>query len=772
MGEPYISRQSVSRQLDRLVYDAQSDPPNTELAGLMVIDLFVRELPAADVRLDYAIRDLLTRLVIEAYGGARRALDLPPPDLHLPLSAAQAALHADAKPRNPNLLAWSLLYHRYVRADLDLTAQQLAAVISVNERTFRRYQAYAVRLLTYRLIALEHRARLDAKQRHLLTLLPSRARTPLIGREPLLDSAVNHLLTIATAHLLVTGMAGIGKTAFAQEVARRLIEADGVDDVLWFDQPLSAQLVIDHVRLRLLGEDARIDLAEALLVRRVLIVLDGITALVGELDRVVDTLGAAALLLTHVEYVSGVSVHIALRDLSPDDSAALAHELLRKRHAEGEADELANIAYARFGGNPGVICALLHLWDYEDVERLEARLYEQTFGRAFEDLPISSRMAWCAFAAAALSLTDVVGVAGITPDDVSLLLRRHLLEREPDGRCALINGARAYLLARQTPLVESALTTVIEALDGAPASYALAYALLASPLKPTALDAQSRLIHAYLPRAASAHSADWRAIIEEYVRLGGILSLDARLLYGVLLRRLQVWDSAGAVFMDVVAATGRRGDFRLQADALLEWSLALKYQGDYGRAQQLITQAQRLTLRLITRLSDDGLRERLALQAAQLLVETEKPSEALALLTGLPLTPRLLTVQSEALLALDDFFASRRAAELALQVPDLDPGTQASLYTVIARSYEDEGALDAAEPFFARTVMLLEQVGDAYRLARAQSNLAALLIKRQGYADARTLLNRAESTQVRVRDQVGLMATRHNRTILHRHLAR
>ncbi len=94
-------------------------------------------------------------------------------------------------------------------------------------------------------------------------------------------------------------------------------------------------------------------------------------------------------------------------------------------------------------------------------------------------------------------------------------------------------------------------------------------------------------------------------------------------------------------------------------------------------------------------------------------------------------------------------------------------------YTTIGRTYEGEGQLDLAESYFTRVVSLLEQADDPYALARAQTNLAALLIKMRDHgrehaaADARQLLTAAETTQTLLGDQVGLMTTRHNRSILH-----
>ena len=219
---PYISRESVTRHLDALLYDSDQQPV-IDLEGLLIVDVVVSELPHGELSREFAVRELLTDMILKAYRDICAALELVMPSINVPQSAVEKRIQADAAPRNPELLAWSLLYHRYIRTDLSLDVNQLAGLISAGNRTFRRYQAYAIRMLTYGLIRAEVQARLLKKQRYLYTMLPSSVPMRLIGRDGLIEATSALIDTITPAHLVITGISGVGKTSFAQALMLSLI---------------------------------------------------------------------------------------------------------------------------------------------------------------------------------------------------------------------------------------------------------------------------------------------------------------------------------------------------------------------------------------------------------------------------------------------------------------------------------------------------------------------------------------------------------------------
>jgi tetratricopeptide (TPR) repeat protein len=125
-----------------------------------------------------------------------------------------------------------------------------------------------------------------------------------------------------------------------------------------------------------------------------------------------------------------------------------------------------------------------------------------------------------------------------------------------------------------------------------------------------------------------------------------------------------------------------------------------------------------------------------------------------------------LALQSEALLALGNYDSCRAVAEGALRESSGDLVTDASLYTVIGRSYQAQGNDEQARRYLTEAVVLLERLDDGFALARAQTNLAAVLIALERYDDAGVLLARAEQVQAQLGDRVGLNTTQHNRILL------
>lgn len=759
---PYLRRESVVRHLDSLLYDSQSASQLTrEWAGLLIVEQIANQLPHADpdLRHEYAVRDLLTGMIATAYADVRRALSLAPPDVKLTVKAVERWLQADAAPRNPALLGWSLLYHRYIRADLDLNVNQLAGWISVGERTFRRYQAYAVRLLTYRLIQAEYDARHERKQRHLLTALPPVPARRLIGRE--WESAL-HLLD-QHAHLLITGVSGVGKTAFAHVLVRRLIESNRVDAVLWLDQPRSLWEVVDEIaHLFQIDPPA---LAERLLATRLALVLDGVRVDGFELAPLLRALSAACVIVVADQTIPFDGAALMLRELTADQTTALVRDLFQQYGVDDDVRAVSDYLYSRLGGNPGALKTMIAGWALDDWMRVEQQVTHHLFGRLYQSFTPTAQLVWTAFAVTPrLSADEIIALAD--EDALSHLLRAHLLERQGDAYAISLGGASDYVrhVVSFDPLLRQ-----IEAANPS-AVCGVAAAILAGGFPALDVDARLRWARRFGTRGIErGHIGRWRLILESLVRDGAALDSSLRALYGVILRRLGDWDGAEAVFLDVTAELGRVGQFRDQALVLLEWSLAAKRKGDYRHALNLIEQAGKL------RRKEDDLRGRLALLEAHIWVEAGEAERALRLLAGFPepLSVRLLIVKSEAYLSLGEYAVSRQYAEAALRLIEAgrsDLVTQASLYTTSGRAYEGEGDLAAAESAFSRVVSILEQAEDAYALARAQTNLAALLIKRHGYADARRLLNAAESVQVKLGDQVGLMTTRHNRAILHQAL--
>jgi hypothetical protein len=177
---------------------------------------------------------------------------------------------------NRELEAWSLLYYRYVRVDLDLSIGQIAALVGQTRRTLERRQKYGLtRILN---LLLQHEAKFLESNRlaYLRTCLP--AAPVLYGRDDTLIWAVNYFSTVFSTSLCISGAPGVGKSSLALGIAHRLIEHRSVDNVVWLENPPSdISQLCGQVASKLGLGVGRSELVNYLAKQRVFIVLDSIS---------------------------------------------------------------------------------------------------------------------------------------------------------------------------------------------------------------------------------------------------------------------------------------------------------------------------------------------------------------------------------------------------------------------------------------------------------------------------------------------------------------
>jgi hypothetical protein len=92
--------------------------------------------------------------------------------------------------------------------------------------------------------------------------------------------------------------------------------------------------------------------------------------------------------------------------------------------------------------------------------------------------------------------------------------------------------------------------------------------------------------------------------------------------------------------------------------------------------------------------------------------------------------------------------------------------SNAHIHSVLGRCYARQNNAIAARRHLELAVTILEQHDDPFALARAQSNLAAILIEGRSFDESELLLERARDVQARVGDQLGLTVTDHNLRLL------
>jgi tetratricopeptide (TPR) repeat protein len=260
------------------------------------------------------------------------------------------------------------------------------------------------------------------------------------------------------------------------------------------------------------------------------------------------------------------------------------------------------------------------------------------------------------------------------------------------------------------------------------------------------------------------HCAKWCDILEDYLRKTGSEDVPLLTAYGRCLGRLTEWSAAENTFRHVLQLTGKTGDFISQAACLLELAVFYRHQGHYENAQRLFTQVEAI----LQNYDDRVLASALCLQQAQMALDIGDFEEAIRALSTIETpSPSLLALKSEAFLQNGDWKQSLDFARLALEMDGITRTLEAHLNSVTGRAYEKIGEFSLARGFLESAVTLLEQMDDRFTLARAQSNLGAILIREKAYNEAQRLLEQASRVQTQFKDQVGLATTTHNLRLLH-----
>lgn len=104
-----------------------------------------------------------------------------------------ACLRQDFQSENEYRRAYSLLYYRYLRPELDLTVESIASVVGLVDRTLRRRQQDGLEHLTQDLIRREVQARRRRREETLRARLPLPDGRSLYGREWLVERALEAL---------------------------------------------------------------------------------------------------------------------------------------------------------------------------------------------------------------------------------------------------------------------------------------------------------------------------------------------------------------------------------------------------------------------------------------------------------------------------------------------------------------------------------------------------------------------------------------------------
>lgn len=749
---PFITLGSVRAALDSVIHVSTAYAPNP-LEHLLLVDEFLTnpDLPKTKLDRQFALNYLLISIIREEYCRLRNVFGMGQTSEDMSLAHTLEQVQEDLHAGSTELVVWNLLYVRYVRSDLGLTLEMLAQPTHTDARTLRRYMRHALEIFTKNLIQREWEARHRQRERRLLSELPSAKSTLLIGREDAVREIERFLAVPGRQHIVVIGEAGIGKSIFVQEVLRKQIVGGALDHLIWIHHPPSVTFVRHHLIERLLPEGTRISLGEYLLLYPVGIVLDSIESMEQQgLETLLDELsGALVFITTRVSApLHNITRQIMLDELDESDSVSLAHNIVGSSNS-------SRAAYRRVGGNP--LAIKLAAQTIDDIrERHRQTLYMFAL---FPPGPVNGHDL-CELWPDLTGQTDIVALAqrGLiesVSEDQLLYLVPTSSRKQVEQNYAQNKHEREMindLLYKMRPDSPTATLKVVE------------QALL-SPWLTLDLPWQHQWIEQLWSEGVNqGHCARWCTILESCLNKTEGDDLTLLTAYGICLRRLAQWDSAEAVFQRILHLTGQIGAFLPQARAMVELGVLYKNQGHYEKAPLIFAQVASI----LQNHPDLALTNLLRRQQAQIAIESEDAAEAFRVLSEIQdLSPAVLALRSEAFLLMGDWRTCLELAQATLELPGISPAFEAQSYSIMGRSYEMGGEFTLASRYLESAVTLLEQADDRFTLARAQSNLGAVLIREKAYNDAQCLLEQAASAQTQFKDQLGLAMTRHNLRVLH-----
>lgn len=785
---PFISTAAVRACLDNLLYTS-TQRPREPLEALALVDEFMAnpDLPSMESGRSFAIRHILTDLLGNQYRQIRGGAALPLPPIDTSKKIAEQAITEDARQRNTELISWSVLYHRYVRVDLGLHPAALAELISTDERTVRRYQNHAVVRLTDHLTEMEWAARIRQRRLRLFSRLPLSDLPELIGRQDQLRRAARWLAGDMPRHILLTGVPGIGKTAFAQHVVREQIDQGVIDQLVWIETPESVQYVRQYLHQVLLFETG-LALKDYVQLVRLTVVIDEAGFLdEKELDTLLRDLSQSVVFVISQRFLPLINNihHIPLEELQRDEAAALLRHRFtaeRSQNSDESDDQPAlDEIYQAVGGNPQALQLAAAHFDFYHSTLTHVILLKDLYERFFESLPESTKLICLVFSLLPGNGYEIdqlrIVIPTISPSVVESVARNRLLQFSTNGdRFSIAPSFRNFL----DELIDSSLPTQslvqqwLDHLDWEVVlttgiGFALAEHMLFRQRPLVESQRWHNWIQVMLPTALQRREyARWSLILANYLQRPNVDDVTAQLGYAMCIRRLGEWDQAAYFLENVVALCGARGLFLEQGRAVFEQAVLARQRGQYEQALALLRRASGAA----ERYRDENLGTAVQIERAQIAIDTHDAATALKILNNAPVYERTLLLRSEAALLSSDLRQSRALIEQAIAQAGNDQYVIAKLQAALGRVLFHLREFEAARHYLEASVIVMEQSDDFASLARARSNLAAVLIRLDDYADAERLLLEAEKVQLALSDQVALTATRHNLDQVRRRLSR
>ncbi|MBN1566085.1 MAG: AAA family ATPase [Anaerolineae bacterium] len=815
----FLTKQTVLSALNAMqTGNALGDHPLCHFHSIQT-HLGTQQLLTGDDAVYHAVYHHLTQTITTHLTRLRQIAELPIPDVE----CSNFTPAGDYQHNNEELEAWSVLYHRYVCINHNLSNVNFADLVSVEDRTIRRRLNVGITRLMHILVDDEQLFRQQRKREHLLLSLPTRHPPRLFSNESVFVTS-HHLLAEADSprHVVLFGPSGVGKSTLAQNLAYDLVTNEYFDDFLWLE-PNDPAYLLPEIIARL-GLSSNNDTLVSLNVLRAylsehsaLFVFDNAESLLNNRHcaNVLAPLENASILLIsqHAPPPDLRCYTLALPELTREQAVAFLHHLTH-RLAEQDVPhwiERMDDIWQAVGGNLQALKWVLYtayslpldvaITGHESPDALLMRVWNQL-------TPVERRI---------ILLPVLYGNAGIVYEHILLLSdlaaadANHAIEslvnqalllphHEADTVWYTLQSANFTSLLNQIGqgLFIAAHHPALDFIRQAIARF-IAYVALETKFAPQAisvlrlahkldLDPDEQWHYAYklaVPITAEALWPTWSNQLQLLLDLSLPPHRVAWVHFslGVALRWLGELDNARTHFDQAYAYYVDHGDPIAHAGVLIELAVIHRYQLNWDQAYHLAQSALHSYQRIE---HSDGIVRSLH-ELAQLTLEAQDPYQTLRWLNTLPTTwtPRTWGIASQAHLLLAQHERALAAANHAFAELPLSHPNAGRVANTIGQIYYESGNTAAAINSLVSATLLLGEGKDLLGYARASNNLAVAYIdeiehmarERNPENDddpdeqvehlrrarqIHNLLHRARGIQEEVGDAMGLLVTEQN----------
>jgi hypothetical protein len=120
------------------------------LENLMLVKRHIVDsmFPECNYAYKIALAEVLGIIIMDELLRLRRFMEIPYENGEHSISEVSDAIVEDGKTRNAHLIGWSWLYYGYIHKELCITQQKFGELLSLDDRTIRRYESKTIERLT------------------------------------------------------------------------------------------------------------------------------------------------------------------------------------------------------------------------------------------------------------------------------------------------------------------------------------------------------------------------------------------------------------------------------------------------------------------------------------------------------------------------------------------------------------------------------------------------------------------------------------------------